>query len=178
MNNEIIPRFDDVKVENLTLILKKTDHKNLIIVSVSGYIDSYNSTAFQKAMSLVTQKYNNIIFNMANCGFVASTGIGSFTHIYKIVKPQGGAVYFAHMPPRIYEVFQLLGFTSFFPFEETVQDAIKNFEDKDKPVEIFPFMFKCPICEKKLRAVKAGRFRCKECKTIISIDGFGNIRMT
>lgn len=177
MNNEIIPGFDDVKVENIALTLRKTDHKDLIIVSISGYIDSYNTPAFQRAMNLVTQEYNNIIFNMANCSLVASTGIGSFTLIYKVVMQKGGGVYFAHMPPRIYEVFQLLGFTSFFPFEETVQDAIKAFEKKKMPVEVFPFVFKCPICGKKLRAVKAGRFRCKKCTTIISIDSFGNIRM-
>ena len=40
---------------------------------------------------------------------------------------------------------------------------------------LFPKIFSCPICSKKLKAVKAGRFRCSECKTILAIDNAGQV---
>lgn len=175
-NNEIVPGFDDVKLNELKLTLKVAG-ENLIIVSVSGQLNSYNSMAFQNAMARVLQKYDNVIFNMMNCSFVASTGIGSFVQFLKDVRPRGGKVSFAHMAPRVYEVFQLLGFTNFFKFFEDNQEAIADFVEPEQDVEIFPVVFRCPVCEKKLKAVKAGRFRCRECKTIIKVDEFGTIRM-
>ncbi|MCP4178729.1 MAG: anti-sigma F factor antagonist, partial [bacterium] len=41
--------------------------------------------------------------------------------------------------------------------------------------DIFPKIFRCPICSKKLKASKAGRFRCSECKTILAIDNSGQV---
>ncbi|MFQ3547304.1 MAG: anti-sigma F factor antagonist, partial [Termitinemataceae bacterium] len=40
---------------------------------------------------------------------------------------------------------------------------------------VFPKIFSCPICSKKLKAVKSGRFRCSECKTILAIDNAGQV---
>ncbi|MDX9958981.1 MAG: anti-sigma F factor antagonist, partial [Spirochaetia bacterium] len=39
----------------------------------------------------------------------------------------------------------------------------------------FPKIFSCPICNKKLKAAKPGRFRCSECKTILAIDNSGQV---
>ena len=39
---------------------------------------------------------------------------------------------------------------------------------------VFPRTIDCPICEKRLRLVKSGRFRCPECKTILVIDESGS----
>lgn len=171
-----VQEFENFEITNLKLSHRLTERSDTIIISITGQLDSFNSDGFQKAMRFITPDYKNIIFNMANCSFVASTGIGAFVFIFKTMKEKDGKVLFAHISPKIYEVFQLLGFTSFFPFLETVQDCLKNLENDEKKKEIFPFIFKCPVCNKKLRAQKNGRFRCKGCKTIISIDSFGNIR--
>ncbi|MBE6350425.1 MAG: anti-sigma F factor antagonist, partial [Spirochaetaceae bacterium] len=40
---------------------------------------------------------------------------------------------------------------------------------------VFPKIFACPVCSKKLKAVKSGRFRCSECKTILAIDEQGQV---
>jgi tRNA(Ile2) C34 agmatinyltransferase TiaS len=44
----------------------------------------------------------------------------------------------------------------------------------EKP-EVFPKVVSCPICYRKLKAVKAGRFRCSECKNILAIDEAGQV---
>jgi ribosomal protein L37AE/L43A len=44
-----------------------------------------------------------------------------------------------------------------------------------KSSDVFPKIFQCPICSKKLKATKSGRFRCSECKTILAIDNSGQV---
>ena len=46
---------------------------------------------------------------------------------------------------------------------------------KTGETDVFPKIFKCPICGKKLKATKPGRFRCSECKTILAIDNSGQV---
>jgi hypothetical protein len=79
--------------------------------------------------------------------------------------------------PKVYEVFQLLGFSQFFNIRDTLNDAINFFRSGDAggSTAAFPKIFGCPICSKKLKAVKPGRFRCSECKTILAIDNVGQV---
>jgi len=60
-----------------------------------------------------------------------------------------------------------------------LEDAIKFFQGggSTEATEngIFPKTFNCPICSKRLKASRAGRFRCSECKTILAIDNSGQV---
>ena len=78
--------------------------------------------------------------------------------------------------PKVYEVFQLLGFSQFFNIKDTIENAVLYFKSGSSNDEaIFPKVFACPICSKKLKALKPGRFRCSECKTILAIDNAGQV---
>ncbi len=93
------------------------------------------------------------------------------------MKPRGGDIVLLEIQPKVYEVFQLLGFSQFFNIKDSLDDAVEFFNkgNPQKSSEVFPKIFKCPICSKKLKAVKAGRFRCSECKTILAIDNNGQV---
>ena len=139
---------------------------------MSGYIDTYNSSFFQKQISKVIDAgFVNLIFNCSSLNYVSSTGIGSFTVFLKTVKPKGGDVVLVEIQPKVYEVFQLLGFSQFFTIKQTSEEVIAYFASgPSKSSDIFPAVITCPICQKKLRAPKPGRFRCSGCRSILAID--------
>ena len=174
-NNNIIAGFDDEKDESLTIKLQKIDSLNTcIVIFLNGYIDTYNSSFFQKSIAKIIESgYVQLVFNCASLNYVSSTGIGSFTAFLKTVKPKGGDIVLLDIQPKVYEVFQLLGFAQFFNVKDSIEDAEAFFKagasDEVKP-DMFPQVFACPICSKKLKATKPGRFRCSECKTILAID--------
>ena len=170
INNSLIPGFNDEKDESLKINVEKVDTiETCVILYLNGYIDTYNSTFFQKRVSTVVDAgYTNIIFNCAALNYVSSTGIGSFTAFLKLVKPKGGDIVLLEIQPKVYEVFQLL--------KDTTDEAIQFFK-QETPMEdeIFPKIFSCPVCSKRLKATKSGRFRCSECKTILAIDNQGQV---
>ena len=174
-NNNIIAGFDDEKDESLTITLQKIDSLNTcMVIFLNGYIDTYNSSFFQKRIAKIIESgYVQLVFNCASLNYVSSTGIGSFTAFLKTVKPKGGDIVLLDIQPKVYEVFQLLGFAHFFNVKDSIEDAEAFFKagasDEVKP-DMFPQVFACPICSKKLKATKPGRFRCSECKTILAID--------
>ena len=88
---EIIQGFDNEKDKSLKIQLQKVEGlEKCIVVILSGYIDTYNSTFFQKRVTtLIDAGYTQIIFNCSHLDYVSSTGIGSFTAFLKAVKGKG-----------------------------------------------------------------------------------------
>lgn len=177
-SNDLVPGFSDEKDDSLKITLEKVEGvENGILVMLNGYIDTYNSVYFQKQVNkIVSVGFVRIIFNCANLNYVSSTGIGSFTAFLKLVKPKNGDIVLLNIQPKVYEVFQLLGFSQFFNIKETIEDAVGFFSAESAPgVSIFPKVFACPVCSRKLKAAKSGRFRCSDCKAILAIDQAGNV---
>jgi anti-anti-sigma factor len=178
-NNEIIPGFDDEKDDSLKIKLQKFDNvNNCLALYLTGYIDTYNSSYFQKRVAKAIETgFIKLIFHCGGLNYVSSTGIGSFTTFLKSVKPRGGDLVLLEIQPKVYEVFQLLGFSQFFNIKDNIEEAVDFFKQDGKMESntVFPKIFKCPICSKKLKARKAGRFRCSECKTILAIDNAGQV---
>jgi anti-sigma B factor antagonist len=178
-NNDIVPGFDDEKDDSLKIRLQKVDQaENCLALFLTGYIDTYNSNFFQKRVGKAIESgHVRLIFNCGGLNYVSSTGIGSFTAFLKSVRPRGGDIVLLEIQPKVYEVFQLLGFSQFFNIKDNLDEAVAFFQQGDRGAAqtVFPKVFSCPICNKKLRAARPGRFRCSECKTILAIDNSGQV---
>lgn len=177
-NNNIVSGFNDEKDDSLRINLEKVPEvENCLTIYLIGYIDTYNSSFFQKRIARVVEAgYVNLIFNCASLNYVSSTGIGSFTAFLKMVKPKGGDVVLLEIQPKVYEVFQLLGFSQFFNIKDSMGDAVNFFKNGAQVEEsVFPKIFSCPVCSKRLKATRSGRFRCSECKSILAIDQQGSV---
>jgi len=179
-NNDIVPGFYDEKDESLKLRIEKANQlPRCIVLSISGYIDTYNSNFFlERVQKVIDNGFTKLIFLCSGLNYVSSTGIGSFTTFLKTVKPQGGDIILVDIQPKVFEVLQLLGFSQFFNITDSVDDAIQFFSidhRTDENESVFPKVISCPICYKKLKAMKPGRFRCSECKSVLSIDDSGQV---
>ena len=170
------PKID--KDDSLNLVLEKIDSiEDGVVVKLAGYIDTYNASYFQKQIGkIVEANFVNIIFDCSQLSYVSSTGIGSFTTFLKLIKPKGGDIVLLSIQPRVYEVFQLLGFSQFFAIREKIEDAIKYLKGEEiSNVAVFPSVFSCPVCQRRLKATRSGRFRCSDCKSILAIDQNGQV---
>jgi anti-anti-sigma factor len=178
-NNDIVSGFDDEKDDSLKIKLEKIDDvEGCLVLYLAGYIDTYNSNYFQKRIGKAIESgFIRLIFQCSSLNYVSSTGIGSFTAFLKAVKPRGGDLVLLEIQPKVYEVFQLLGFSQFFNIKDSLEDSVLFFRKgaASEQIVLFPKIFACPICSKKLKAVKPGRFRCSECKTILAIDNAGQV---
>ena len=180
-NNTLVPGFNNERDDSLTISLRKAENvKHGIFVYLTGYIDTYNSGFFQKQMTKVIEAgFVNLIFNCSSLNYVSSTGIGSFTVFLKVVKPKGGDVVLLEIQPKVYEVFQLLGFSQFFNIKNTAEEAVEFFNNGGAAPDtsVFPMVISCPVCNKKLRATKSGRFRCSGCRSILAINEAGEVSL-
>jgi len=141
MNNDIVPGFDDEKDDSLKIRLQKIDEvAGCLVLYLTGYIDTYNSNYFQKRVAKTIESgFTRLIFHCAGLNYVSSTGIGSFTAFLKAVKPRGGDLVLLEIQPKVYEVFQLLGFSQFFNIKENLEEAVAFFAQKGEGAQAGPF---------------------------------------
>ncbi len=177
-----IKGFYDVKNAELNIRLDQAE--DVVIVRLTGDLNTYNSTFFSDRVRLIISAgIKKYVFDLSDLRYVSSTGIGAFTGILKDlgrIVPEGtpataspGEMVLCGIRPNVYEIFQLLGFSSFFRVFDNVDSAMLHFIGNTAP--IFPKVLICPVCSHKLRATKSGRFRCGTCKSIIIIDSDGKL---
>lgn len=177
-NDDLVPGFDSAKNENLAITLQScAEVKDGITLCLVGYIDTYNSSFFQGQITKVVEAgFANLIFDCTRLNYVSSTGIGAFSACLKLAKAQGGDIILFGLQPTTSEVFQLLGFGQLFKVKDSLDDALSFMrQGAQTSVSVFPKIFACPVCSKRLRTSCAGRFRCSECKSILTVDAQGQV---
>jgi anti-sigma B factor antagonist len=181
MNNDIIAGFDEEKDDSIKVRLQKLEGAEAcLVIYLTGYIDTYNSNSFQKRITKAIEAgFIRLVFHFGGLNYLSSTGIGTFTSFLKTVRPRGGDLVLLEIQPKVYEVFQLLGFSQFFTIKENLDEAVSFFAAKGEEGKgaVFPKIFTCPICSRKLKAPRAGRFRCSECKTILALAETGAVNL-
>jgi anti-anti-sigma factor len=182
-NNEIVPGFDDGRDAEISILLERTEAEaRCLQVHLAGRIDTYNSSYFQKSADLLLSTgFYFLVFCCGGLSYVSSAGIGVFAEIHKAVKSLDGEMFMVDLQPQVYEVFSILGYTNFFSFRETADDAIENIRhsagQRVSTAARFPISFPCPSCKARLKAAKPGKFLCSTCRTRLVVDETGAARI-
>ena len=157
---------------------------------LTGYLDTYNSPEFQSHINqFIETGVVRIIFNCNGLNYISSTGIGAFTAFLKNLKQKKGDMVLFGLQHKVLDVFQLLGFTKFFKIADDLDSALALLETpaaagavKQVKPEVqhtaettFPLIFECPHCDKKLKASKAGTYRCSGCQGKIKVSEQGSV---
>lgn len=174
--NDVVAEFESQKDGTNVLRLQAVVKDDVVVINMIGDLNTYNSDFFQKRVVVLDKLgIDNYIFNLTSINYVSSTGIGAFTQILNNLKKRipPAEMVLCSVRPKVYEVFQLLGFSTFFNKFDNVESAIQHFKVDEKPT--FPAILTCLSCGHKLKAMKSGKFRCPRCKTIVVIDSEGKI---
>lgn len=177
MNSEIVKGFDDGKtVDTIKIRLEKLEQiPGGIVFCLSGDIDLENHQYFQgKAAMAIAAGFTRIVLDLRDVSFIGSAGVGSIVHVLRTVKALDGDLVLEGIQARTHEVFDLLGFAQFFHVSRSRDESVA-FLSRKPSAATFPKIFACPICAIKLRAARAGRFRCSRCRTTLALADTGAV---
>jgi anti-sigma B factor antagonist len=178
MNSDIVKGFDDEKEDSIKIRLEKVERVPCcLVLHLNGYIDSFNHPYFLRKVTMAVEAgFTRLVFDMRSVHYVSSAGYGSLITTLRAARAHAGDLVLQELQPRVYDVLVLLGFANFFPRTESLEESIAHLT-KAPPAAMFPKVFVCPICEVKLRAGKAGRFRCSQCRTILALAETGTVAL-
>lgn len=176
MNNDIIKGFDEGYEESIKIRLERIGQvSGCLLLHLCGYIDSSNCHHLEKkAQMAVEAGFTRLVFEMRDVTYVSSTGVGSLVFFLKSLRSKAGDLVLQEVRPRVLEVFTLLGLANFFLRSDCLEESIARLVKEPVPAA-FPRIFACPACDARLRAGKAGTFRCPRCHTILALAATGDV---
>jgi anti-sigma B factor antagonist len=165
-NDQIIPGFDEDEEKALKIRLQRIDER-CIVFYLDGRIDIYNCDNTAKRFNRAIERgFVRIIVEARGLYYMSSSGVGILVSLMNNLRPRNGSLVFMHFQPTVLQVLDLLGYRKWVSIADSLDEAVRSFSGE---VKDWPILFSCPVCDKRLRAVKAGRFRCGECRTILVI---------
>ncbi len=96
------------------------------ILTLVGELDARTATDLDAAiLKCLRNGRNRIVANGARLDYISSAGLGVFLSHIDEIRRQGGDLIICHLRPRVFDVFDLLGFPLLFDIVESQQQAIE-----------------------------------------------------
>jgi anti-sigma B factor antagonist len=98
------------------------------ILDLKGELDAHTAAeleaAFQKCQ---TDSSSEVVVNGENLQYISSAGLGVFMAYIEEFRERGGDIKIAGLQPKVFNVFDLLGFPLLFEIVDDEQEAISRF---------------------------------------------------
>ncbi len=113
-------------MSNFKINVRETNGIN--VLELRGYLDAHTAPDLEKAFQglLDTQKYN-IIVNCKELTYISSAGLGVFMAYIEDVRKNKGDIKLSNMSPKVFNVFDLLGFPLLYDITNDEAEAVTKF---------------------------------------------------
>ena len=99
------------------------------ILDLRGELDAHTASELEAAIQKCqSDNLVHIVINGANLMYISSAGLGVFMAYIEEVRECGGDIKIAALQPKVYNVFDLLGFPMLFDIVESEEEAMGKFE--------------------------------------------------
>jgi anti-sigma B factor antagonist len=99
------------------------------ILDLNGELDAHTASELEAAIQKCKddQQYQ-IVVNGGQLQYISSAGLGVFMAYIEEVRDNGGDIKIAALQPKVFNVFDLLGFPMLFDIVDNEQDALSKFD--------------------------------------------------
>jgi len=107
--------------------------ENVNVLELKGYLDAHTAPKLEDALqSLLDKERYKIVVNCKHLSYISSAGLGVFMAFIEDVRNNAGDIKLTNMSPKVYNVFDLLGFPLLYEIFKDESEAIKKFFEKKK----------------------------------------------
>jgi len=100
------------------------------VLELNGELDAHTASELEAAIKKCRDENKpRIVINGANLRYISSAGLGVFMAYIEELRASGGDIKIAALQPKVFNVFDLLGFPMLFDIVETEKEAIEKFEN-------------------------------------------------
>ena len=106
---------------------------NISVVDLKGYLDAHTAPELEKTFeTLIGSKKFNIVVNCKELTYISSAGLGVFMAFIEDVRKNSGDIKLSNMTPKVYNVFDLLGFPLLYDITKDEMEAVQKFSNPKK----------------------------------------------
>lgn len=98
------------------------------VVDLNGYLDAHTAPQLEKAFEgLIQGERYKIIVNFRDLSYISSAGLGVFMAFIEDVRSNDGDIKLVGMSPKVFNVFDLLGFPMLYEIYDDEHQAHRKF---------------------------------------------------
>lgn len=114
--------------------VKISDNGGARVLALEGYLDAHTAPNFETAIQQELEAGRlRIIADCSGLTYISSAGLGVFMSFIEEIREGGGDLKLAAIAPKVYQVFEVLGFPSIFDITGTVEEALARFASGQPP---------------------------------------------
>ncbi len=103
------------------------------VLDLKGYLDAHTAPELEKSFqSLIDKNRYRIVVNCRDLTYISSAGLGVFMAYIEDVRRNKGDIKLSNMSPKVFNVFDLLGFPLLYEITSDEADAIRKFQAPSK----------------------------------------------
>ncbi len=107
----------------------RTDEGDVTVLNLQGFLDAHTAQKFEQALkALMNEHRYAIVVDMSQLDYISSAGMGIFMGFIEEVRENRGDIKFCCVNPRVFKVFDLLGFPNIFEFYASRSEALGQFQ--------------------------------------------------
>lgn len=98
------------------------------VLDLKGELDAHTAPELEAAIQQCqAEGHYNLLINGEHLRYISSAGLGVFMAFIEEMREHGGDIKVAALQPKVYNVFDLLGFPMLFDITETEDEALAKF---------------------------------------------------
>lgn len=98
------------------------------VIDLNGYLDAHTAPQLEKAFEgLLDEQRYKIIVNFHDLIYISSAGLGVFMAFIEDVRGNDGDIKLVGMSPKVFNVFDLLGFPMLYEIYDDEHQALTKF---------------------------------------------------
>ncbi|MFQ5706790.1 MAG: STAS domain-containing protein [bacterium] len=110
--------------------VSKSDNGGVAVLYIKGYLDAHTAPDLENGIqNLIDEKKYKIVVNFKDLNYISSAGLGVFMGFIEDVRTNGGDIKLTNMKPKIFRVFDLLGFPTLYDILDEESQAIEKFNN-------------------------------------------------
>jgi anti-sigma B factor antagonist len=106
----------------------RLDGEQMSTLKIGGFLDAHTAPALEDAIQrLIDEGRFKIIVDFKDLSYISSAGLGVFMGFIEEVRSKSGDIKMCGMSPKIYRVFDLLGFPTIYQIIDQYDQAVALF---------------------------------------------------
>ncbi len=109
--------------------IRKRDQSEITILDIHGELDAHTAPILEKELQqLIENEIVNIVINGSGLEYISSAGLGVFMAYIEDIRSQSGDIKISNLKPKVFNVFDLLGFPTLYDIVDSEEEAVTRFK--------------------------------------------------
>ena len=101
---------------------------DVAILHLKGFLDAHTAPDLERAIrEVIDMKSYHILVNFSDLNYISSAGLGVFMGFVEEVRENSGDIRMSDMTPKVFKIFDLLGFPKLYRIFQEEQEALASF---------------------------------------------------